>query len=165
MPTDEKGMFLMDTNAAVHKYLGNHPLKTLEEVRKVIQFVRQQYTDLGIGRWAVLEKETNEFVGWTGFKYMQDMVNKHVDHYDFGYRLRQEFWGKGYATESALAALKYGITTLRLKDIYAMTDIDNLASRHVLEKIGFTLVEIFKYDAEPTWREPDAPTTWYEYKQ
>jgi ribosomal-protein-alanine N-acetyltransferase len=163
LPSDTEGMFAMDSDPEVHKYIGNHPLEKIEQSRDVIAFVRQQYADLGIGRWAVIEKGTNDFVGWTGFKKMTTPVNKHVGHYDFGYRLATRHWGKGYATESAKAVLHYGIEKLGFTDIYGMTDVGNAASRNVLEKLGFKLVEIFAYDAEPNWRADGELTTWYNY--
>jgi RimJ/RimL family protein N-acetyltransferase len=94
---------------------------------------------------------------------MTETVNKHTGHYDFGYRFREEFWGKGYATEGGKACLKHGMEQLKLQNIYAMTHIDNLASRRVLEKCGFTLIEIFGCDAAPNWQEANEPTTWYAY--
>lgn len=164
LPADDKGMFALDSDADVHRYLGNRLVKTVEESRRVIEILRQQYQQLGIGRWAMLDRDTHEFMGWIGFKRMLEPVNKHSMHLDFGYRLRKEFWRRGYATEGSLACLDYGINTLHFKDIYAMTHIDNAASRRVLEKVGFTLEEIFAWDAaEPAWREPGAPTTWYAY--
>ena len=160
---DDKGMFEMDSDPLVHKYIGKKPVATIDESRKVIEFVRQQYKDHGIGRWAVLEKGTDDFVGWTGFKLMTTPVHGHSGHYDFGYRLTRKHWGKGYATESGKASFKYGIETLKFKDVYGMTDVNNAASRHVLEKIGFTFVELFKYDAEPNWRAEGELTTWYQW--
>ena len=161
--SDEKGMFEMDSDTEVHKFLVNHPIEKIEQSREVIEYVRQQYKEFGIGRWAVIEKGTNDFIGWTGFKFMANTVNGHSGHYDFGYRLARRFWGKGYATESGRASLHYGVSTLKFRDIYGMTDVDNIASRHVLEKLGFILMEIFPYDAEPIWREKGAPTTWYQW--
>jgi len=161
--SDDQGMFEMDSDPEVHKYLGNKPVETIEQTREVIEFVRQQYKEFGIGRWAVIEKGTDEFVGWTGFKLFTNKVNGHSGHYDFGYRLARRFWGKGYATESGRASLHYGIDTLKLKDIYGMTDVNNRGSRNVLEKLGFELIEIFKYDAEPNWRAEGELTTWYKW--
>lgn len=162
-PSDEYGMFAMDSDPEVHRYLGNQPVSTIEQSRETIAFVRQQYVSDGIGRWAVELKETGEFIGWTGFKLMHEMVNGHVNHYDFGYRHLQRFWGQGYAYEAAQAALDYGIKVLGFKDIYGMTDVENKGSRRLLEKLGFRLVEIFAYDAPPTWRAHfGEPTTWYK---
>lgn len=160
--TDEAGMFQMDADAMVHKYLGNNPVTTIEQIRENIKMIQKQYDDFGIGRWAVIEKETNTFVGWTGFKYIKETVNGHVHYYDFGYRYAQNYWGKGYATEAGAAALKYGLAFLKLSPVYAMTDINNTGSRKVLEKLGFTYVETFPYESATLAY--NGPTTWYKLK-
>jgi RimJ/RimL family protein N-acetyltransferase len=155
----------MDSNPNVHRFVGNAPVKSLEDSERVIRILRQQYNDFGIGRWAMLEKATGDFIGWIGFKYMTETVNKHKNYHDFGYRLREEFWNQGYATEGAKGCLKYGTEGLKLKQIFAATHVDNVASRRVLEKCGFSLVEIFGYDAEAAWRTHNEPTTWYAFVQ
>ena len=160
---DDKGMFEMDSDPLVHRFVGNNPLTTIKQCRDVIEYVRGQYKEFGIGRWAIIEKGTDEFVGWTGHKFMKGPVNGHSGFYDFGYRLARRFWGKGYATESGHASLHYGIDTLKFKDIYAMTDVNNTASRKILEKLGFKFIEIFSYDSEPGWRNEGEPATWYKW--
>lgn len=55
---------------------------------------------------------------------------------DIGYEINPEFWGQGYATEAALAILRFGFENLRLHRIWARCLADNLASQRVLEKIG-----------------------------
>ncbi len=162
---DDEGMFRMDSNPEVHTYLGQRPYKDIEESRENIRIIQQQYKDYGIGRWAMINKVGGEFIGWTGFKYIAVPINKHIGFRDFGYRLARDCWGQGYATEGAIAALDYGINTLLFKEVYAMTDINNMASRHILEKIGFTYIETFGYD-DPTlkWCKPGEPTTWYKYR-
>jgi len=159
---DVEGMFELDSDKEVHKFLGNKPFVTIKQSEDQIGFIQRQYAEYGIGRWAVLDKATNEFIGWTGFKWMKDTINHHSNYHDFGYRLKRKFWGKGLATESALAAMNYGMETLGLNDIYAMTDVNNMASRHVLEKIGMQYIETFPYDGDPFWTEAGAPTTWYQ---
>lgn len=160
---DEADMFEMDNDPEVHRYLGGKPIQTRAEIRDVINFVRKQYVDNGVGRWAVVDKANNEFLGWVGFKLMTDMVHGHVNHYDFGYRLKRSAWNKGVASEAGKASLEYGINVLGFRPVYAMTDVGNGASRHVLEKIGFRFVELFEYDGpQPSWRTEDLMATWYE---
>ena len=163
LPEDAAGMFAMDSDPEVHRYVGQRPVQTLQESSDVIAFVRHQYTDNGIGRWAVIEKDTNDFLGWTGFKLIKETNNGHTGHYDFGYRLARKAWGRGIATESGRAALQYGVEQLGLQPVYAMTDVANAASRHVLEKLGFRFVEIFEFDEPTPWRTNDnMMATWYE---
>jgi ribosomal-protein-alanine N-acetyltransferase len=164
LPEDEQGLFEMDSDPEVHKYIAQNPLKTMDDVQAMIQFVRQQYTDNRIARWSVADKRTGEILGWTGFKLMKEPANGRIGHYDFGYRFKQSAWGKGYATEVGRASLHYGIDILRLDPVYAMTDVDNAASRRVLEKLGFRFVEIFNYEGPANWRTPnDLAATWYEW--
>ncbi len=162
LPEDADGMFQMDADPEVHRYLGNRPHTDKEQSRENIRLVRQQYADHGIGRWAVVLKDGGEFIGWTGFKRMTEPVNGHVNHLDFGYRHARRFWGKGYAFEAAKAALDYGVEVLGFEDIYGMTEVNNTGSRRILEKLHFRLVELFAYDGPPAWRAfHSKPTTWY----
>ena len=133
---DEAGMFAMDSDPEVHRFLGNEPLTSIAQVRPIIERVRRQYEEHGIGRWAVEERATGEFVGWAGLKRMTETVNGHHDFHDIGYRLQRRAWGKGYATEASLAARDYAFRELGLEHLYAMAQVDNRASRAVLEKIG-----------------------------
>ncbi|HEY8957289.1 GNAT family N-acetyltransferase [Chitinophaga sp.] len=64
IPADAAGMFELDSDKAVHLYLGNKPVSTIEESREAIQFIRQQYLENGIGRWAGVEKGNLAIVAW-----------------------------------------------------------------------------------------------------
>jgi ribosomal-protein-alanine N-acetyltransferase len=158
LPTDDAGMFELDSDPAVHLYLGNKPVTTLQQTRDIITSVRQQYIDLGIGRWAVIEKATGNFIGWSGLKLVTDTYNNHTNFYDVGYRFIKRYWGKGYATESALAALNYGFSEMKLLRINGMADVDNVASNAVLQKIGLQFVNVFEHKGIPhNWYEAEPP--------
>ncbi|WDF70212.1 GNAT family N-acetyltransferase [Sphingobacterium oryzagri] len=146
LPTDIEGMFELDSNPEVHRYLGNNPVKDKNSIIDIIAFIRQQYQDFGIGRWAVVDKQTNDFIGWCGLKYIIDETNGHNHYYDLGYRLIQRYWGKGFATEAAQATLRYGFDKLELPVIYAIAACENEGSNNVLKKIGFTYIEGFQDD-------------------
>ena len=82
-------------------------------------------------------------------KYVKELTNKHINYYDLGYRLNQKYWGKGYATESAIACVDYGFNQLKLQEIYAMAHFENKASRHVIEKSGLKYIETFEENLVP----------------
>ena len=145
---DAEGMFLLDSNPEVHRYLGNKPIKTIEESLKIIEFVQDQYKKYGIGRWAVIHKDTNEFVGWSGLKYNPTTTNGVSNYYDLGYRFRQEFWGNGYGLESAQVCLKYGFDNMQLPSLYAAAHQANIASNKILKNIGFKNMGAFNYEQE-----------------
>jgi ribosomal-protein-alanine N-acetyltransferase len=77
-----------------------------------------------------------------------------------GYRLIQKYWGKGYASESAKAALDYGFSALHLNEIFAAAHVDNLASNRILTKLGFQKQEFFYCDTELcNWYKMVSPTS------
>lgn len=137
--TDAPAFFEMDADPEVHTFLGSTPLESIDQAITAIQHIRAQYVALGIGRWAIVDKETNEFVGWGGLKFRQDTVNGHTDFYDVGYRLRKKFWGMGYATESAIASIRYAFETLTLDAVFALANVDNISSRKALLKSGLKI--------------------------
>lgn len=156
-PSDDLGMFELDSNPEVHKYLGKKPVISIEESREAIANIRQQYIDNGIGRWAVILKETNEFIGWSGLK-LEKNVNGHEQFYDLGYRFIQKHWGKGYATEAAIAFVSYGFKKLKIDTLCAFTDFDNEGSKNVLGKLGFKHINNFEYEGcEESWFELKNP--------
>lgn len=146
---DDLAMFELDSNASVHKYLGDDPIQTLEQSRKIIASILQQYIDNRIGRWAVIEKSSDSFIGWSGLKLIREYKNNHINYYDVGYRLIPKYWGKGYATESAKAAIEYGFTTMNLLEIIGTVHQENKASRRALEKCGLKFIEEFMWENLP----------------
>jgi len=149
---DVDPFFQMDSDPHVHKYLGTRPAQNREEIIETIGYVRQQYIDNGIGRWAIIDKSTHQFIGWTGLKLVKDVMNNRTDYYDLGYRLIRKFWGRGYATETALASLQYGFEILNLNEIIATVHCENEASNKVVKKLGFTLCETFYlHDLKHNW--------------
>ncbi|GAA3928947.1 GNAT family N-acetyltransferase [Hymenobacter algoricola] len=143
LPSDDAGMFELDADPEVHRYLGNKTVQTIGQSRELIAFVRRQYVDNGIGRWAVVEKQTGAFVGWSGLKLAPGPTNGHTRYYDLGYRFIRRYWGRGYATETARASVQYGFDTLRLPLICGIADVRNLASNQVLQKVGLGFIETF----------------------
>ncbi len=133
---DVDNLFELDADPEVHRYLGNKPVTSKEQVIEVIANIRRQYEENGIARWALIDKHTGAFMGWSGLKYITETFNGHVNYYDIGYRLMKKYWGKGIATESAKAVLDYGFTYMNIPAVYATASVDNLGSNKVLQKIG-----------------------------
>lgn len=156
-PEDVHSMFEMDNDPDVHRFLGRSPIERIEQAAAEIESIRQQYIDNGVARIAIIEKASNEFVGWGGLKLIKEPTNGFQDYHDLGYRFIKRYWGKGYATESARAVINYAFNELNLSVIYAIADLDHSASRNVLEKSGFVFVNTFEYDGDPhAWYEINA---------
>lgn len=152
--SDAEAFFAMDKNPKVHQYLWNKPVQKIEETIEIILSVRQQYSDNGIGRFAMILKETNEFIGWAGLKYNTEAVNNKVNFYDIGYRLDEKFWGRGYASEATFAWLNYAFETMNIKTMEAAAHSDNVASNRILQKIGMHFTEQYLED--------DISWNWYQ---
>ncbi|RAJ18018.1 GNAT family N-acetyltransferase [Olleya aquimaris] len=147
--TDLEGMFELDSNPNVHRYLGNKPIQTKAEAQKILDSVKQQYQERGIGRFAVIEKDSGDFIGWSGIRLNTEYnMNGCTKYYDVGYRLIERFWGKGYATESGKAAVNYAFNIMKLPELYATTEVGNQASHNALLKIGLHYVNDFYFEEE-----------------
>ncbi len=144
--TDVDDFYEMDSDPEVHKYILQSPVQSKDEIVEVIKMLQKQYKDNGIARWAVTDKVSGEMIGWCGIKFYTDELNGHQNFYEHGYRFKQKHWGKGYATESSKAVLDWAFEHLDTDTIYAITDLGNEDSIHVLTKLGFELKEVFKYD-------------------
>ncbi|WP_275315321.1 GNAT family N-acetyltransferase [Tenacibaculum bernardetii] len=158
--TDTNGMFELDSNEKVYEYLGKNPINTILQAEENIQFIHQQYQELGIGRFACIEKETGEFIGWSGLKLntgTKEALNGYQDFVDIGYRFIPRFWGKGYASETAFASLEFGFKKMNYDVIYGAADTNNIGSNKILNKIGLQFVNQFNYK--------DVKVNWYELKK
>jgi len=127
---DAEKFYQLNLNPNVIKYTGNASFKSIEEAKSFLENYKDYKTN-GYGRWAVINKESNEFIGWCGLKY-GELKNET----DIGFRFFEEEWHKGYATESAASCLKYGFEVLKLNRIIGRAMKENTASIKVLEKIG-----------------------------
>jgi [ribosomal protein S5]-alanine N-acetyltransferase len=128
---DAEYLVRLGQNPNVTKYLPDTPPIGVEEAVRILRTVIMPQYAKRIGRWAVILRDTGEFLGWCGLKYYAD-----ANEYDLGYRYFEEHWGQGYATEAAQAVLQYGIAHLRNARIVGKAMVGNAASRRVLEKIG-----------------------------
>ncbi len=92
----------------------------------------------GWGFWAASLIQTDEFIGFIGLEdvYFSAPFNKFNPAVQIGWRLAFDHWGKGYATEGAKAALKYGFNILNLEEIVSFTPVQNMRSQNVMKKIG-----------------------------
>ena len=102
--------------------------KTEARLNKLVEN-EDAYAPLGV--WAVEMKKTGEFVGW----FM--LVQGKAQFPELGFMVVKKYWGQGVATEVAERLLSYGFHTLHYSGITANTDADNVASIHVLKKLGF----------------------------
>ncbi|TNE54032.1 MAG: N-acetyltransferase [Bacteroidetes bacterium] len=128
-PDDAAQLHELNADPEVIRYTGDSAFHSVQEARKFLENY-QDYHLNGFGRWAVLSKEYGEFLGWCGLKLNEEQM------IDIGFRFHQKHWGRGYATEAALACLRYGFKKLHFEEIIGRAAKANPASIKVLEKLG-----------------------------
>jgi [ribosomal protein S5]-alanine N-acetyltransferase len=132
---DSSLILALNSDPEIVKYVHEATLKTEAQAEKILlDIILPQYKN-NLGRWAIHTKDTMDFIGWCGLKYRPEL-----DEIDLGYRLMQNAWGKGFATEAAQHSLDYGFKNLNLKLITGRAHIENIASIKVLEKIGMDFI-------------------------
>lgn len=119
----------------VVKYTGENPWESEEQALTILKesILENQYNKNGYGRWAVHLKKNGIFIGWCGVRLKDGET-------DLGFRFRKRFWGKGFATEAAKAAIDIGFRELELDRIFARAMEENVASIQVMQKAGMTYV-------------------------
>jgi len=65
---------------------------------------------------------------------------------EIGWRFRQEYWGRGLATEAAKAVMQYGFDTFQFDRLIAVTHHANRRSVRVMEKLGMTFEKRFVHN-------------------
>jgi len=128
--SDADSFYELNLNPNVIKYTGNSAFKDIEEAKTFLKNY-SDYQKNGFGRWAIINKSTQKFLGWCGLKY-----DENLNETDIGFRFFEHFWNKGFATESAKACINYGFEKLNLKTTVGRAMKENMASIKVLEKIG-----------------------------
>jgi ribosomal-protein-alanine N-acetyltransferase len=86
-----------------------------------------------MGRWAVLEKATGNFIG----SFVMIPIPDELEKTQLGYSFLPEHWGKGYATEVTKEGVNYFYDRTPLTEIYGVTETPNVGSQKVLLKAGF----------------------------
>lgn len=105
------------------------------------QFIARQishWEEYGFGLWIATERATRTIVGYEGLA-IPTFLPEVLPAVEVGWRYDPAVWGRGYATEGALAALRESFTTLGLGDVCSIPQSDNPRSARVAERIGMNL--------------------------
>ena len=103
----------------------------------LIDRVEDHFDREGWGLWAVEVAETGTFIGFTGL-WPATFEAHFTPAVEVGWRLAQEGWGHGYATEAARASLRDGFERFAFDEIVSMTSVTNTRSQRVMEKLAMS---------------------------
>ena len=96
----------------------------------------------GFGTWGVIEKNTNDFIGWFHLRPEEGAE----DEPELGYRFKRAAWGKGYATEGSRALIDLAFSELGATRVFAYALAIHAASRRVMVKSGLRFIRLFHGD-------------------
>jgi RimJ/RimL family protein N-acetyltransferase len=134
---DAEAFFKLNSNPEVLRFVPDKPLLNVDQARQLlVDHPIADYRKHGFGRGACILKSTGEQIGFAGLKYLEEL-----GEVDVAYRLLPTHWGHGFATEAALASVRFGFGHLGLKQIIGLAMPENVASVRVLEKTGLRYVE------------------------
>jgi ribosomal-protein-alanine N-acetyltransferase len=137
---DAENIYLLNLDPEVIQYTGDDAFESIESAQQFL-LNYDHYSKYDFGRWAVIEKNSDAFLGWCGLKYTPE-----TDEYDIGFRFNKKYWNQGYATEAAQACIVLGFEKYKMSRIIGRARKDNTGSIKVLEKIGLSYFEAYDFD-------------------
>jgi len=128
---DLKTLYILITDPDLTRFFPKDYSIKKEEVLASLPRRMEKWRKHGFGQLGVFEKESRNFIGYCGLKYLENTPDVEI-YYGF----YKDFWGKGIATEAAKAVLRFGFEEVKLERIVGVTNPENIASQKVLLKLG-----------------------------
>jgi len=131
-PSDFETFATFMSDPDVMRYLTGRPLSRADAWRNLSSAIGH-WTLRGYGTWAVECKEDGAFIGRVGMVNPEGWPGLEV-----GWTLGKPYWGRGFATEAARAALRYAFLTQPVERMISCIHPDNAASQAVALRLGET---------------------------
>jgi RimJ/RimL family protein N-acetyltransferase len=158
--SDADGWIAMFSDPEVVRFLGPPQVATMETFQGAIESRHAMEREIGYAMWAVEDRPTGAVIGQCGLRPASSMDEDAGSEIDLGYHFASGSWGKGYATEAAVAVLAHGLGSIGLDSIMAVAVPENVGSWRVMEKAGmryerladfYGLKGLKKYVADRDW--------------
>jgi RimJ/RimL family protein N-acetyltransferase len=132
----------LNSDAVVHRFLFHRGLTADETQAQVHRALAAAAEGAGLGQWIGFHDQT--FIGLWMLEAPKGPTSPHASgEAGLGYRLPQQHWRQGYASEGARELLRHGFEDLDLSRIFAHTMAANVASRATMVSIGMTFARGF----------------------
>jgi RimJ/RimL family protein N-acetyltransferase len=128
---DVQAYFELSQDPDVMRYVGDRRVPTFQETWRAVAGLIGHWAMRGYGQWAIEERSSGQLIGRTGIINPADWPGP-----ELGYLLGRAWWGRGYATEAAQAAMDWGFEQIRFGDLLSLIDPDNDASIAVATRLG-----------------------------
>jgi RimJ/RimL family protein N-acetyltransferase len=115
------------------RFIGDKGVRTIEDARNYLtNGPIASYQRNGFGLYLVELKDAGTPIGMCGL-----LKRDELEHVDLGFAFMPDYRRQGYGFEAASAVLSYARNDLKLGDILAITNPDNVGSIKLLERLGF----------------------------
>ena len=132
--SDRDAIHAVYADPEVMRYVGHGAHRTTAETDRALRGYADALRTRGYGFVAVVERSSGAVIGDAG---LHPLAGRGPD-IELGYTLARAAWGRGYATEMGAALVEHAFSVLGMPRVMAQVEPENVASRHVLEKLGMT---------------------------
>lgn len=129
---DAEAIFAIFSDPKVTQF---HDLHTFTRIEQAIEVIERRANGFASGRgirWGIARHTDNFLIGSCGFTW-----NRAANAAEVGYELASPFWQQGIMGEALQAILQYGLAEVGVQSVIAEVMLDNIASKKLLEKLGF----------------------------
>jgi len=137
---DADDMFAYAKNPEVSQFTTWETHPDIAATQGYISYVQARYLAGEPETWGVELRSTGCLIGTTGLLNLDAQAN----HIEIGYVLAPPYYGQGYATEAARAAVHFAFTTLAVNKVVACCAALNVASERIMQKLGMTYEGCFR---------------------
>lgn len=130
--TDLADMYAYAKKDTIGPRAGWAPHQSIEETSKIIKMMINENEV-----WAITIKPNDQMVGTIGL-HARSFENAIANQKEIGFVLDDLYWGLGYMPEAVMRMIQYAFEDLELDKVLCGHKIDNLQSKRVIEKCGFT---------------------------
>lgn len=123
----------------VMRFIGSGDTMTEDQARADIDKYEKCWSDNGFGQLAVCMKRSGQFIGFAGLDRHR-LLHEYSGIAEIGWRFSRETWGRGYATEAALAVTDFAINDRQLCQLISVCQAKNIASERIMQKIGMSFL-------------------------
>jgi len=128
----------------VTHYLNAKGIFTKEDIKDRLQKEIDNQQTCNVQYWPIFTLDKNDLIGASGLRPFE--IENHS--YEIGFHLKSKYWGQGYAFEAGEAVINFAFHQLHVKRIIAGHHPDNVGSKKVVTRLGFTYIGQIFY--EPT---------------
>ncbi|MDH6577374.1 GNAT family N-acetyltransferase [Kitasatospora sp. MAP5-34] len=132
---------MADINAdpEVMRWIGDGSVRDLDQTAEAIERWEEEWDEEGFGFFAIELLASGELAGFAGLSVSEPLPGL-PSEVEIGWRLGRQFWGQGYASEAAHAALEFALEDRGLDRVISIARVGNDASENVMRKLGMVPV-------------------------